>query len=274
MSQTDPHPTSRPPARPDAPLAWGVILAARAELAQMGRHALDAVVPPVCAVCRRPLSEPRSLCGECWRGLEIITPPICDITGTPLAFDAGPGARSPELRWNHPLYDRARAAVVFGPTSQRLIHELKYHDVPGIADLMARLMAPAIRDLAGEADVMIPVPLHRRRLAVRRFNQSVMIADRLAPLVGLPVDRRAVRRVRHTRHQVGLSRDQRANNLAKAFKVADPGAVKGRRILLVDDVLTTGATVDSLAVTLQAAGAQSVNVAVFARVVGENREPQ
>ncbi len=139
---------------------------------------------------------------------------------------------------------------------------------------MARLMKPAMADLVGDAEVLLPVPLHRRRLLKRRFNQAVLIADALSPLVDLPVARHAVRRVRHTPHQVGLSRDQRADNLHAAFVVAEPERVVGKAVVLVDDVLTSGATADALAITLKAAGARSVTVAVFARVVGEaNREP-
>ncbi|MCF3935764.1 ComF family protein [Acuticoccus sp. M5D2P5] len=242
-----------------------------------GRRALHALVdwlvPPLCLVCRKPLAEPQSLCGPCWSQMEIITPPICDIMGTPLAFDAGPTARSPELRWNHPLYDRARAAAVFGPLSQRLVHQLKYQDVPGVAALMARLMSRSVREVTDEADFLVPMPLHRRRLAERRFNQAVLLADALSPLVGVPVRRRLVARVRDTNKQIGLSRHERANNLHNAFRIADPDAIAGRRVVIVDDVLTTGASADALAFTLRAAGARSVGVAVFARVVGNVREP-
>lgn len=238
------------------------------------RAALDRLVPALCLGCRRPLTDPRTLCGPCWSELELITPPICDILGTPLAFDAGPGARSPELRWNHPLYEKARAAAVFGPMSQRLVHQLKYQDVPGVALLMARLMAPAVGDVTRDADVLVPMPLHRRRLLSRRFNQAALIADALAPLVGVPVARYAVRRVRNTRHQVGLSREERADNLDRAFAVVDRAAIDGRTVVVVDDVLTSGATSDAIALALQAAGARSVRMAVFARVVGPgSREP-
>jgi ComF family protein len=263
------------PARGGARWAAATRLAATARRAvePVLRAALDAVVPPVCLGCRRPLTEPRTLCGACWRQLELITPPICDITGSPLAYDAGPGARSPELRWNHPLYDKARAATVFGPMSRRLVHQLKYHDVPGVAALMARLMAPAVRDVTDGADVIVPMPLSRRRLAARRFNQAVLIADALAPMVSLPVARDVVSRVRHTRAQVGLSRDERASNLHRAFRVNDPGRIEDQTVVVVDDVLTTGASADVLATTLQAAGARSVRVAVFTRVVGNDREP-
>ncbi|WMS42846.1 ComF family protein [Acuticoccus sp. MNP-M23] len=242
-------------------------------LGVVARKSLDVLVPPLCLSCRRPLAQPRALCGGCWRQLTLVGAPICDIMGTPLPYDAGPGARSPELRWNHPLYDRARAAVVFDAVSRRLVHQLKYHDVPGVAHLMATLMAPAAHDLTADADILLPVPLHRSRLVARRFNQAALIADQLSPLVGIPVARYAVQRTRRTPHQVGLRRDERANNLHDAFMVKDRGAIAGRRVVLVDDVLTTGATADALAWTLRAAGARSVAVAVFARVVGRETEP-
>lgn len=233
----------------------------------------NALVPPLCLACRRPIMDARTLCPSCWRQLEFITAPYCPVMGTPLAFDAGPDARSPELRWNHPLYDRARAATVFGPMSRRLVHQLKYQDGPGAAKLMARLMVPRIGDAARGADVIVPVPLHRRRLAARRFNQAVLLADALAPALRLPVARFAVSRTKSTRRQVGLTREERSNNLHNAFKITDHAAIDGRTVLLVDDVLTSGATADALASTLRAAGARGVRVAVFARVVGDVREP-
>lgn len=259
--------------RSEGSLAW-LYGRARAVTSSGLRGALDLIVPARCLGCRRPLVDPRTLCGLCWASLELITPPICDIMGTPLAFDAGPGARSPELRWNFPLYHRARAATVFGPMSKRLVHQLKYQDVPGVAKLMAGLMAPRIRDVTDGAGVLVPMPLHPRRLAARRFNQAVLIADALAPLVGVAVDRRAVRRIKHTGHQVGRSRDERANNMAGAFRVFDRAAIAGQHVVVVDDVLTSGATANAIALTLQAAGAASVRVAVFSRVVGDDRAPQ
>ncbi|MEM8551177.1 MAG: ComF family protein [Pseudomonadota bacterium] len=237
-------------------------------VAAAARWTLDALVPPLCVTCRRPLAEPRTLCPSCWRELSIITPPLCEVMGTPLPFDAGPGARSAELRWNHPLYEKARAAVVFNDMSRRLVHHLKYHDVPGVAQLMATLMAPRARDITADADVLVPVPLHRSRLLSRRYNQAALIADALAPLVGLTVNKSAVRRIRKTPHQVGLTREARADNLHNAFSVADRAAIAGKTVVLVDDVLTTGATADALAWTLRTAGARAVRIAVFARVAG------
>lgn len=251
------------------------VLSALSSMPQMiARRAVNIVAPALCASCRRPLADPRTLCAGCWRDLTLISPPYCDISGIPLTYDAGEGARAAELAWNHPLYDKARAAAMLDKVSRRLVHELKYHDVPSVAQLMARLMAPAIRDLTEEADCLVPVPLHNRRLVARRFNQAVLLADHLGPLVNLPVLRYAVQRVRHTPHQVGLGREERANNLHNAFRVRYRDQIAGRRVIVVDDVLTTGATADAMAVALRASGARSVTVAVFARVLsGGASEP-
>ncbi|GAB5377258.1 MAG: ComF family protein [Acuticoccus sp.] len=258
----------------DLPFGAPKIMGALSALPQVvARRAINLVAPPLCASCRRPLSDPRTLCAGCWRNLTLVTPPFCDITGIPLTYDAGEDARAAELAWNHPLYDKARAAAIMDKVSRRLVHELKYHDVPSVAQLMARLMAPAIRDLTEEADCLVPVPLHNRRLIARRFNQAVLLADHLGPLVNLPVVRYAVQRVRHTPHQVGLGRDERANNLHNAFRVRYRNQIAGRRIVIVDDVLTTGATADAMTVALRASGARSVSVAVFARAISGASEP-
>ncbi|MEM7695352.1 MAG: ComF family protein [Pseudomonadota bacterium] len=240
--------------------------AVRAALSGAAEWSVSRLVPPLCVSCRRPLSVPRTLCGSCWREVTFIAPPICAITGAPLPFDAGPDARAPELKWNFPLYDKARAAVVFDAMGRHLVHKLKYHDGIGVAPMLATMMAPALKPLADEADIMIPVPLHRTRLLSRRFNQSVHLADGLAQLLGLKVARHAVRRVRRTPPQVGQSREARSDNLHNAFRVTDRDAVMGRTILLIDDVITTGATADALAWTLKTAGAKRVFVGAFAKV--------
>ncbi|WP_420393098.1 ComF family protein [Acuticoccus sp.] len=135
-------------------------------------------------------------------------------------------------------------------------------------------MAGACADVTDGADVLVPMPLHYRRLVTRRFNQAVLLADALSHLVGVPVNRFAVRRVRSTRQQVGLSREARAENLERAFRVADRTAIEGRTVVIVDDVLTTGASADALTLALSAAGARAVRLAVFAKVIRPaSREP-
>jgi ComF family protein len=155
------------------------------------------------------------------------------------------------------------------------VHALKYQDRTDLAPTMGRWMARAGRELLKEADVLIPVPLHWRRGWSRRYNQSGALARVIERHSGVRLASEALRRVRRTEQQIGLSRTQRASNVQGAFKVAPErnGDVAGRRVILIDDVLTSGATIDACARALLRAKAASVDVLVFARVVDSHKTP-
>jgi ComF family protein len=174
-----------------------------------------------------------------------------------------------------PAYQRARAAVRYDDVARTLVHALKYHDRTDLAPAMGRWMARAGEELLGEADVLVPVPLHWRRGWSRRYNQSGALACVIERQTGVPVVRDALRRIRPTQQQIGLSRSQRATNVQGAFKVSQELAhkVQGRRVVLVDDVLTSGATTDACARALLRARAAQVDVLVFARVVDTHKAP-
>lgn len=212
------------------------------------------------------------LCGTCWPRLTFIARPFCERLGTPLPFtplgDAGPYL-SAEALADPPAFARARAAVVFGDISRDLVHGLKYGDRLDLARPMARLMAQAGRDVLADADLLLPVPLHAFRLWRRRFNQAALLARHLASGAEKKWRTDTLVRVRATPSQISLSRLERHRNVSGAFAVraAAEAHVYGRRILLVDDVLTTGATLDACARTLRRAGAAHVDALTFARVV-------
>ncbi len=167
-----------------------------------------------------------------------------------------------------PAYHRARAAVRYDDISRVLVHGLKYSDRLDLAPMMGRWMARAGRELLIDADAIIPVPLHWRRLWARRFNQSAVLAKVISETAAVEVAYTTLRRIKPTAHQVGLSRTERALNVQGAFRVPEGTAqIEGRRIVLVDDVLTSGATIDACARALLKAGAKTVDVLVFARVV-------
>jgi ComF family protein len=231
------------------------------------RRMLDLALPPLCAACREPV-EGRGLCPTCWSKLSFITRPYCERLGTPFVYDPGPGILSMEAIADPPAYHRARAAVRFDEISRALVHALKYSDRLDLAPMMGRWLSQAGRELLAEADALVPVPLHWRRLWARRFNQSAMLAAAVSSQTGVPVATGALKRVKPTAQQVGLSRTERAVNVQGAFRVPKDGkaAVTGRRLVLVDDVLTSGATVDGCARALLRAGAANVDVLVFARV--------
>jgi ComF family protein len=159
--------------------------------------------------------------------------------------------------------------------AKALVHGFKYGDRLDLAPMMGRWMARAGRELLTGADGLVPVPLHWRRLWARRFNQSAALAGAISAVSGVPVLHGPLKRVRATRQQVGLSQAQRAENVQGAFRVPAElrGAVAGRRLILVDDVLTSGATVDTCARALLRAGAAQVDVLVFARVVAAAKSP-
>jgi ComF family protein len=181
-----------------------------------------------------------------------------------------PGLLSPEAIANPPVYSRARAVAKFedGP-SRQLVHRLKYSDRMELAKPLGLWMVRAGKDILAEADALIPVPLHRRRLIWRQFNQADALARIISRESRIKLEDFALQRVKPTSPQVGLSRGQRAMNMQGAFKVPETarGAVEGRSVVLIDDVLTSGATINAAARVLLRSGARNVDVLVFARVV-------
>jgi ComF family protein len=236
---------------------------------------VGAVLPPLCPVCREPVASHGGLCPPCWSNLTFITPPYCERLGIPFAYDPGPGVLSLEALADPPAYGRARAAVRFDDVSRKLVHYFKYGDRLDLAPLLGRWMAVAGQPLLAEADALVPVPLHWRRLWLRRFNQSAALAQAVGRESGLPVVFDGLQRVKPTAQQVGLTRAERARNVQGVFAVSEAArtAVTGRRLVLVDDVLTSGATVDACARALLRAGAAGVDVLIFARVVNTGRSP-
>jgi len=239
------------------------------------RIAVDTALPPLCPSCREPLGDGAGLCAACWSKLSFIEPPFCARLGIPFTYDPGPGLLSMEAIAAPPAYDRARAAVRYDDIARALVHAFKYSDRLDLAPMMGRWMTRAGRELLAEADALLPVPLHWRRLWSRRFNQSAALAGAISGACGVPVLHDALKRVRATVQHVGLSKPQRAENVQGAFKVPPErkADVAGRWLVLIDDVLTSGATVDTCARALRRAGAAHVDVLVFARVVAPVRTP-
>jgi ComF family protein len=233
-----------------------------------GRVVLDAALPPLCPACRKPVADDGGLCPGCWSQLSFITPPYCERLGIPFAYDPGPGVLSMQAIADPPAYERARAAVRYDDIARTLVHALKYGDRLDLAPTLGRWMVQAGGAVLGEADALVPVPLHWRRLWTRRFNQSAALAEVIAARGKLPVAH-ALTRVKATRQQVGLTASERTLNVQGAFRVREEARadVKDRRLVLIDDVLTSGATIDACSRALLRAGAAAVDVLVFARVV-------
>ncbi len=247
--------------------------ALKQHIAETARTISDWLLPPVCLVCSRRVVTHNTLCGSCWRGVRFIGPPLCDRLGIPLPFDSGERQISAGAAADPPDYDRARAVGHFTGCLRVLVHNLKYHDKHEPRILLSRWLTAAGHELLADAHLLIPVPLNRRRLLWRRFNQSALLAHEVSRLSGVPVAVHALIRRKNTPAQVGLSEVQRSLNVRGAFQVptrAKP-LVVGRNIVLIEDVITTGATVNSCARALKRAGAARVDVLALGLVTIEAR---
>lgn len=228
--------------------------------------AFDFLLPPRCPACQIKIPDNGHFCGTCWSDLEFISEPRCKHCGIAFEFDPGPEhicaaclADPPDVCW-------VRATCVYEGMARDLILRLKHGAQINLAPAMARLMAINMPDQQ-ERVLLVPVPLHRRRFFARRYNQSMLLAQSLSNLTDVPVGARALTRIRSTGSQGGLSRKQRRRNVTGAF-AANRNIVAGHHIILIDDVVTTGATADACAQTLMKAGARSVGLLVFAKVGG------
>lgn len=239
-----------------------------------GLGVMQLVYPPVCSGCGKMVGRPAGLCTECWSTVRFIERPYCEITGMPFDHDRGDGYVSPEAIANPPSYAKARAAVFHDGVARKIVHGLKYSDRADLATMMAEWMIRAGRDVIDDSDVIIAVPLHRGRLFARRYNQSAELARTLARHCGKPFLPGVMRRIRATRQQVGLGLKARQDNVRGAFQTVPEqvSRVAGLKVLLVDDVLTTGSTVEAATRSLLRAGASRVNVLTFARVASPGEE--
>lgn len=231
---------------------------------------LDLLLPPRCLACGARVEDQGGLCAACWSGLAFLGPPQCRTCGYPLPHALPEAPLCGACAAEPPAWDRARAAFRYDDGSRRLILAFKHADRTDIAPAFGRWLARAAGDLLEDAGLIAPVPLHRWRLLRRGYNQAAMLAHALARETGLPVVPDLLQRVRATASQQRLSGRARLENVtARAFRVHpwQRRRPAGRRILLIDDVLTTGATAGACARVLRQADAAGIDVLTLARVV-------
>ncbi|WP_404421649.1 ComF family protein [Thalassospira australica] len=236
---------------------------------------LRTVLPPRCGGCGTITDTVHAVCADCWTRLRFIADPLCACCGYPFELanddDVGDGTLCGECLRKNPAFDAARAALVYDDGSRDYLLRFKHGDRTDLTPLLSRWLLQAGRDFWGDTDIIVPVPLHRSRLLMRRYNQSGLLADSLSRQTGIAWHGTVLRRLRKTRSLGGLGASSRKREVGGAFGVDDRIAQRiglaGARVVLIDDVLTTGATANACARILKRAGAMQVRLITVARVV-------
>ena len=234
----------------------------------------DFILPPHCVVCEANTSGETDpwVCSGCWTSVEFVQPPVCSQCGTPFPAPVeaigAPNHHCGKCIIRPPHYERARAVGLYKGGLREIIHAMKYRPVFGLVKPLAELLRGTFAVHWGDRipDALVPVPLHRGRLRRREFDQAQALASELGRQIGVPVWSDTLVRHVSTRSQIGLSADERRRNIRGAFRVGPRGSCRGKSLLLIDDVYTTGATALECARVLRQAGAAHVNVYTVARV--------
>ncbi len=231
--------------------------------------ALGLLLPPRCLVCGGVVEGAGAVCADCWPGITFLGAPHCNACGYPFEFDSGPDALCAACAAKRPSWGRARAVIAYDEASRSPVLAFKHGDRIDAAPAFGSWLARAGAALLEGADILVPVPLHRTRLLSRRYNQAALLALAAGREGGIAVAPDLLVRTRRTPSQGRLSASARRRNVAGAFALRSGRAdrIDGRRVVLVDDVLTTGATAEACTRTLLGAGAANVDVLTLARVV-------
>lgn len=240
----------------------------RATVSGIGVRLRDGILPPACLSCDRTTDKQGQLCAQCWSQMRFIEKPYCAVLGTPFSYDLGEGALSADAIANTPPFDTSRSVALYDDTARQLVHGLKFADRTDLAPWMSRFILRISEGRITKNSIIVPVPLHRRRLFIRRYNQSAELARHLAKLTSAHYRPDLLLRSRATLQQVGLGAKERENNVRGAFRIPKGFGIhiKGRHLVLIDDVYTTGATIRACARVLKRAGAVRIDCLTFARV--------
>ena len=236
------------------------------------RRILDFIFPASCSYCRSPVGDSSVpyFCSDCWADFSLITGPVCPCCGNPYAsLEAlihSPDHECGACRLRPPKYDQALSVGYFEGALREAIHQFKYRPCRSLGKPLSDWMARNVKVISG-IDVIMPVPLHTKRLRQRGFNQALLLAHQMSEVNAIPLSYDNLVRIRPTRPQVELSGEERIRNVSGAFSVNHSGEIKDKRVLLVDDVFTTGATMNECASVLRRAGAEGVTALTLARAV-------
>jgi ComF family protein len=237
------------------------------QLHRGGRAVVDGVLPPRCLACGESVREPDALCAPCWNAMTFFAAPWCALCGTPFAHPMGEEAVCAACAGQKPRWDQARAVMRYDKHSRGLVLSLKHGDRTHLARSLGRWMRRAGAEMLDGADLLVPVPLHWTRLFARRYNQAGLLAHAIHAAGGPPVAPDWLVRRRKTPSQGRLGPLARSRNVRGAFALRQGCSVAGRRLVIVDDVMTTGATAEECARVLRREGAVFVGVLTLARAV-------
>ncbi len=236
-------------------------------LRRVSRFALDMALPPRCLLCNEEQGDAGALCAACWRKVTFLAQPCCACCGLPFTFEMGPEALCASCSRKQPSFARARAAFRYDDDSKKLVLSFKHGDRLHLAPAFGGWMRRSGEALLADADMLVPVPLHWTRLFKRRYNQAAVLARAIHKAGGPPVAVDWLVRRKRTPSQGRLNAANRMANVKRAFGMRKGHEAEGKRIVLIDDVLTTGATVEECARVLKRAGAARVDVLTLSRVV-------
>ena len=249
----------------------------RTQWRPMVRHAQEVVMktiyPPLCAICRKSIDETGHICPDCWSQIHFLEEPICHQCGVPFETPLFEGALCAACHASPPVYRRARAVFVYNEASKALVLALKHGDRTDLVPILSQWLSRKVKELQQPDSLLVPVPLHWRRRLTRQFNQSADLARGVHQITGIDLALFALERHVHGPSQGALTRKARQKNVSGVFGVRPSAldAVDGRHVILIDDVLTTGATANACARALANAGAGQVDVLTLARVALPNQ---
>ncbi|MCE3233438.1 MAG: competence protein ComF [Rickettsiaceae bacterium] len=233
------------------------------------KSALDTIFPPQCMACRKFVQEKGGLCHSCWEAIDFISSPQCDKCGVPFELATHTELLCGKCISDAPKYYKARAVFLYDDSSSSIITRFKYGDQIHTSSSFAKWMVRVGQEVLKDADVVVPVPLHKRRLFSRRYNQSALLANSIGVEAGIDACNDMLLRVKNTKPQAGLTLNQRAVNVKGAFALNPKHKAKviGKNVILVDDVITTGSTINACVNALLKAGAGQVSVLTLAMTV-------
>ncbi len=236
-------------------------------LSRIGQQILNILCPPLCPICQTEIDEAHGLCPKCYQKLRFITEPCCQICGRPFEYKGLGKPICAKCMKKKPSYDMARSVLEYDDFSKKLILLFKHADKTELTPLFTKFLKQVDSKLFKNTDMIIPVPLHWTRRVKRQYNQSALLAKSLGKELKIPFNPTILKRIRHTVSQGHLTHKQRQKNVHNAFQVKHSYLIKGKTILVIDDVMTTGSTLNECAKILKKSGVKSVKVLTMHRVL-------